>query len=100
MDASYINLSVRLEIDMVFGLNFARKKKPGGGSWSYWRMEMSKTNKVKRQYVVTDPYGKSRTTVAVSPEKAINNARYKDYLETGAWYDVPDFDEYEVDEIV
>lgn len=29
-----------------------------------------------------------------------NNARYKDYLKTGAWYDVPDFDEYKADEIV
>ena len=61
---------------------------------------MSKANKAKRQYVVTDPYGNNRMTVAVSPEKAINNARYKDYLKTGAWYDVPDFDEYKADEIV
>lgn len=31
---------------------------------------MPKVNKAKRQYVVTDPYGNSRMTVAVSPEKS------------------------------
>lgn len=100
MAVNYTNLFAQSEIDTESDLNSARKKRLVKKLWSYWRAKMPKVNKAKRQYVVTDPYGNSRMTVAVSPEKAINNARYKDYLKTGAWYDVPDFDEYEADEIV
>ena len=35
MAASYINLSAQSEINTESDLNSARKKKPGGESWSY-----------------------------------------------------------------
>lgn len=36
------------------------------------------------------------STMAVSPDKAINNARYRIYQEEGYWYKVPDFEEFDV----
>lgn len=54
---------------------------------------------IKKQYVVTSEDGEEFLTFAVSPEKAINNIRYRMYMDEGCWYKVPDFDTFEASEL-
>lgn len=38
-------------------------------------------------------------STAVSADKAINNVRYRMYQKEGAWYNVPDFIEFDAVEV-
>ena len=55
-------------------------------------------NKTKK-YVVMLNGNFCMNTRATSPEKAINNARYRIYLEKKGWWDVPSAEEFDAVEV-